>query len=451
MKLDETKEQQLRKRDQTMPNTYTLLETISVGAAGASSVTFNSIPQTGYTDLIIKASSRTTTGGADNYNITFNGVTTGYTYKELTGNGTTVSSSNGSLRLTGLIDGFTMTASTFSNSETYIPNYTSSNYKSFTSDAVTENNLTLSYAQLWANLWSNTAAISTIALAPSGGSSFAQYSTFSLYGVSALGTTPTKAPKATGGDIIMTDGTYWMHTFLYSGTFKPATGLTCDYLVVAGGGGTSDAIGGGGGGGGGLLTATSYAVTSGSNYTVTIGAGGSGSSSGALPGSGSNSVFGSFTAIGGGGGSQGDLGGASSSNGQNGGSGGGGGGTIDFATGTGGTATSGQGYAGGYGQNRVTGGGGGGAGGAGGNAVNPVSGKGGNGLSNSYSGTATYYSAGGPGGYWPGVGETSGGAGTGGVGADTSGNPNTGQGAGGGNASGVKNGGSGIVIVRYLA
>jgi 2-dehydro-3-deoxyphosphooctonate aldolase (KDO 8-P synthase) len=36
-----------------MANTYTLLETITVGAAGAASVTFNSIPQTGYTDLVV--------------------------------------------------------------------------------------------------------------------------------------------------------------------------------------------------------------------------------------------------------------------------------------------------------------------------------------------------------------------------------------------------------------
>jgi hypothetical protein len=403
--------------------------------------------------LVIKASVRSTVA-EDAFGLRFNSDTgSNYNYRAVVGQGATVSSFSGNSTMMvamGRQSESGYTANTFGNTEIYIPNYTLANQKSVSSDAVNENNATTARAQLAAGLWTGTAAITTVQVVPGSGS-FAQYSTFSLYGVAALGTTPTKAPKATGGDIIMTDGTYWMHTFLSSGTFKPATGLSCDYLVVAGGGGTSDAIGGGGGGGGGLLTATSYAVTSGSNYTVTIGAGGSGSSSGALPGSGSNSVFGSFTAIGGGGGSYGYLGGASSSNGQNGGSGGGGGGTIDFATGTGGTATSGQGYAGGYGQNRGTGGGGGGAGGAGGNAVNPVSGKGGNGLSNSYSGTATYYSAGGPGGYWPGVGETSGGAGTGGVGADTSGNPNTGQGAGGGNASGVKNGGSGIVIVRYLA
>jgi hypothetical protein len=45
-----------------MPANYVLLETAVVGAAGATSVTFNSIPQTGYTDLVIKYSLRTNRG-----------------------------------------------------------------------------------------------------------------------------------------------------------------------------------------------------------------------------------------------------------------------------------------------------------------------------------------------------------------------------------------------------
>jgi hypothetical protein len=66
-----------------MANTYTLLETITVGAAGASSVTFNSIPQTGYTDLVVKTSERNTGTGAVNGKITFNGTTTGYSERLL--------------------------------------------------------------------------------------------------------------------------------------------------------------------------------------------------------------------------------------------------------------------------------------------------------------------------------------------------------------------------------
>jgi hypothetical protein len=41
-----------------MTANYVLLEKITVGAAGASSVTFSGIPQTGYTDLVVKLTTR---------------------------------------------------------------------------------------------------------------------------------------------------------------------------------------------------------------------------------------------------------------------------------------------------------------------------------------------------------------------------------------------------------
>ena len=65
-----------------------LLEKITVGAAGASSVTFSGIPQTGYTDLVIKASSRTDRASTNDYfSMRFNGSTSGYTDKSLYGDG----------------------------------------------------------------------------------------------------------------------------------------------------------------------------------------------------------------------------------------------------------------------------------------------------------------------------------------------------------------------------
>ena len=78
---------------------------------------------------------------------------------------------------------------------------------------------------------------------------------------------------------------------------------TVEYLVVAGGGGAADAgTGSGGGGAGGLLTATGYSITAGSPITVTVGAG-------AYYSKGSNSVFGTITATGGGAGGGGGNGG----------------------------------------------------------------------------------------------------------------------------------------------
>jgi len=70
----------------------------------------------------------------------------------------------------------------FSNGSLYIPNYTSSNYKSASSDDVTENNATTAFQYLEAWLWSNTAAITSLTLQPNLGS-FPQYSSASLYGI----------------------------------------------------------------------------------------------------------------------------------------------------------------------------------------------------------------------------------------------------------------------------
>jgi hypothetical protein len=425
-----------------MPNTYTLLETITVGAAGASSVTFNSIPQTGYTDLVVKMSARSVTDTpACIALVQFNADTgSNYSYKYARGTGSAVDSS-GASPTTGInlfiIAASNATASTFGNSEMYIPNYRSANYKSVSLDAVSENNATRADAVLSAGLWSSTAAITSIKLSEGAGN-FAQHSTFSLYGVSALGTTPTKAPKATGGDIIMTDGTYWIHTFLSSGTFTPATALTCDVLVVAGGGGGGAASNGsiGGGGGAGGYRTSSFSITSASN--VTVGAGGAGGGSGPLSGSpGNDSVFSTITSTGGGFGGKGDGSGTGASGG-NGGSGGGAGfsGLTTTVGGTGNTPSTSP-SQGNNGGNEGSGGGGAGGGGASSAGGNPTAGSG---TANSISGSSVTYSSGGSGSGSAGSGVTPAGA-----------TPNTGTGGEAGWNAGGGAGGSGVVIIRYLA
>jgi hypothetical protein len=450
-----------------MPNTFTLLEQITVGAAGASSVTFNSIPQTGYTDLVIKMSVRCT-ANVDYGSMTLNGLSTNFSSRKVYGDGVSaLSTSRTDNLVVGLFNPSGSTANTFSTIEAYFPNYTSSNYKSFSLDSAIESNSASSgagVANLAAYLWSNTAAINAVSFSPNSGN-FTQYSTFSLYGVSALGVTPTKAPKATGGDIIMTDGTYWIHTFLSSGTFKPATGLTCDYLVVAGGasGGSNKGAGGGAGGlrstvtatGGGGSLESALSLSSGTSYTVTVGAGGARnlSSNGS---NGSNSVFSTITSTGGG------FGGSNqgTANGATGGSGGGGGGG---ATSTGGSGTANQGFAGGNGVAGTydSGGGGGGASAVGQPGVNTLldgGGNGGNGVATSITGSSVTYGGGGGGGDSFGTGFGLGGTGGGGNGggpstAGSSATANTGGGGGGAgdNSTSAGNGGSGIVIVRYLA
>ena len=163
-----------------MPNTFTLIASSTVGAGGAASIDFTSIPST-YTDLCLKVSVRST-GVATSLDIALNGSTASFTNKYLQGSGSAASS--GSLaRYAGLTTGSDLTANTFANCDIYIPNYSGSTNKSFSGDAVQENNATTSYAGLVANLWSNTAAINQITLSNSTGN-FAQYSTAYLYGIS---------------------------------------------------------------------------------------------------------------------------------------------------------------------------------------------------------------------------------------------------------------------------
>ena len=162
-----------------MATTYTLISSVTVGSGGAANIEFTSIPAT-YTDLVLKLSQRNTTGGnvVDVVSVTFNS-TSPATGRVLTGNGSSAGSTT-STRL-GVGNGSSSTATTFNNLEVYIPNYTSSNYKSFSADSVTENNATDAGQNLVAGLWENTSAITSISLSSS---TFAQYSTAYLYGIS---------------------------------------------------------------------------------------------------------------------------------------------------------------------------------------------------------------------------------------------------------------------------
>jgi mucin-19 len=74
-------------------------------------------------------------------------------------------------------------------------------------------------------------------------------------------------------------GPYTIHTFTGSATFTPSFNGEVEVLVVAGGGGAAgwgNGGGMGGGGAGGLLYASSFGVSQGTGITVTIGAGGAG-------------------------------------------------------------------------------------------------------------------------------------------------------------------------------
>ena len=267
----------------------------------------------------------------------------------------------------------------------------------------------------------------------------------------------------------------------YTANFTPPTSLfpstgnipvyppTVETLVVAGGGtgGIVTNNRGTGGGAGGLIYITSFPVTAGTSYTVTVGAGGA-SSNGTVAANGVNSSISgagrTLTANGGGSGGYND-------NTNNGGIGGSGGGQwyigytgaasnqpVNTSDGISTYSTTGWGNKGGDSSSaQPYGSGGGGAGGAGGNwngANGPV---GGLGRSYDISGTSRTYAGGGSSAGYPSGGGTVvfvntnyGGLGGGGTGYNNAYNTlaNGAANTGGGGGSGGS-GGSGVVILRY--
>lgn len=172
-----------------MANTYVAIATVTVGGTAPTTIEFNTIPIT-YTDLLVKISSRNNKGQVSgSIGIYFNGSSTGYTTRSIVGNGSTATSGND----TGFTDAYIgesnadgATANTFSNQEIYIPNYQSSNNKSFSIDSVAENNATQGYTQMLSGVWSNTAAITSVRIRSfnTSGFTFNQYTTATLYGIS---------------------------------------------------------------------------------------------------------------------------------------------------------------------------------------------------------------------------------------------------------------------------
>jgi hypothetical protein len=434
-----------------MPTTMNLIAKQTVSSSGAASITFSNIPQT-FTDLKLVMSARGSASGTrQNVLIQLNGSGSSFTWLGLYGFNTSVQSNTTSNNFAGNIPNSSNTANTFGTQEIYIPNYTSTNAKSLSIDYAVENNGTDNFLGFDADLWNpgTQAPITSITLSINSSGNFVEFSDFSLYGISNSSTQNEITPYASGGDIIRTDGTYWYHSFLYSGIFTPLKNLECDYLIVAGGGGGGS--NGGGGGAGGYKTSiggTALSLIANTAYVSQVGSGGPGAVLGSyIRGTnGTNSVFSTINTMGGGAGA--GPGGFA----NNGGSGGGGGwGSGNSAKGL--ASPTGQGNNGGDGVG-TAGGGGGGASAVGGTGASYVSGNGGNGLANSISGTSvTYAGGGGGGGGNYGVTPGSGGTGGGGNGAlvGENGTANLGGGAGGGGGDGRAggNGGSGIIIVRY--
>jgi hypothetical protein len=263
-------------------------------------------------------------------------------------------------------------------------------------------------------------------------------------------------------------GTFTMsgHTSGQKTTYSWTPKITgeADILIVAGGGGGGGTIGGGGGAGG-LIYKTNQDINHTLSYTIEVGDGGQGgngwSTVDTVGKPGNNSVYGTYTAVGGGGGYSYNY-----DTSPDGGSGGGG--AYESATGGTGNQPDGYGNNGGGGGNTNFGAGGGGALSKGGNVIDPTGGVGGVGMDLSHRFGSNYgddgwFSGGGGGGVRSGSGRVNGVGGKGGGGNGTTstvkaenGYEHSGGGGGGGgyhttapNAIIGGHGGSGIVLIGF--
>jgi hypothetical protein len=168
---------------------YQLIETIEVGSGGGSSIVFTGIPQDGV-DLLLTLSTRSTSANVIApcrilLNTEFGFV---YNFKFLKGSGSAASSS-GSTGGNGFIDfnqpGANATANTFSNSSFYFSNYTSATSKSVSANIVTENNATAAEQMIYAGQVPLSAGINRVQILDQTANPFAQYSTFSIYKITA--------------------------------------------------------------------------------------------------------------------------------------------------------------------------------------------------------------------------------------------------------------------------
>lgn len=156
-----------------------LIQTVTVGAGGASSITFTGIPST-FNDLVLVLSARSTTsspiitlnlnGSAANFSNVY--MSTPGAFPSSTATGTTFI---GYASATG-----TDTVDAFGNLFMYLTNYSVATSKTFSVDSASESMATAAYIHMVGGTWANNAVVTSLTL---NASNFAQHSSASLYGV----------------------------------------------------------------------------------------------------------------------------------------------------------------------------------------------------------------------------------------------------------------------------
>ena len=168
-------------------NSYESIATVTVGAGGASNITFSSIPST-YQHLQIRGIARSTTSGTGGdwvYCQLNTDTGSNYALHRLWGDGSSAqsgaSTSQTEIR-TGSATRNGNTSGIMAVSVTDILDYTNTNKNTTTRALIGYDTNGGGEIILYSGLWMNTAAITSIKLYPEI-NNFAQYSSFALYGI----------------------------------------------------------------------------------------------------------------------------------------------------------------------------------------------------------------------------------------------------------------------------
>jgi hypothetical protein len=171
--------------------TYTLIAHQELASA-QSEIQFASIPAT-FTDLLLVFSTRSSANTVSgrfwiNNDTTQSNYFTRIVYAVGSGNadsiaGATTGDHNGVAGWLNQTPNYT--AGIFNSTAMYFPNYRASNVKSISTDSVIENNAGQSFQMIGMSIWNNTAAINNIRILDALGGNQVQFSSATLYGITA--------------------------------------------------------------------------------------------------------------------------------------------------------------------------------------------------------------------------------------------------------------------------
>lgn len=164
------------------------IATVSVGAGGSSSISFNSIPST-YQHLQLRWIGRTNRAGnaSDTVTIALNSDSgANYSYHNLYGDGSAAGAgagANTTIMYVGWVAGATALSNTFGVGVLDILDYANTNkYKTVRSLTGRENNGS-GIVSIESNSWRSTSAVTSLTITSQFGGTYQQHSQFALYGI----------------------------------------------------------------------------------------------------------------------------------------------------------------------------------------------------------------------------------------------------------------------------